>query len=301
MRSPYHAAGVALVLGTALLAGCATTRPEDDPMQVKLNDLDARMARIERVISNQSLVDLAQHLDQVQADVRQLRGRIEELEYKEEAMRKQQRDLYNDLDKRVAALGGGSSRLSSSGSLGGASGGAGAGSDSSGGAAGAGVATASGGASSAGSGGAAAAAAAGSAGADAGGSGASSEEQTVYAQSFDALKAGSYSVAITGFKDFLNNYPASPLAENAQYWLGEAYYVTHDLDAAATSFRNVSQKWPNSRKTPDALLKLGYTQIDQKKVSDGRATLNQVVQKYPGTDAARLANERLQRTAAPPK
>jgi len=291
MRLPYRATGVALVFGTALLAGCATTRPEDDPMQVKLNDLDARVARIERVISNQSLVDLAQHLDQVQADVRQLRGRIEELEYKEEAMRKQQRDLYNDLDKRVAALGGGSSRLSTSGSLGGgASAGAGAGSDPSGGAAG--------GASSASSGGTGASA--GSSGTDAG-SGASSEEQTVYAQSFDALKAGSYSVAITGFKDFLNNYPSSPLAENAQYWLGEAYYVTHDLDAASTAFRNVTQKWPNSRKTPDALLKLGYTQLDQKKTSDGRATLSQVVQKYPGTDAARLANERLQRTAAPPK
>jgi tol-pal system protein YbgF len=294
MRSPYRAAGVALVFGTALLAGCATARPEDDPMQVKLNDLDARVARIERVISNQSLVDLAQHLDQVQADVRQLRGRIEELEYKEEAMRKQQRDLYNDLDKRVAALGGGSSRVSGSagGSGGGASGGAAAGSDSSSGGGGAS------GSGSAGAGGAGAAA--GSAATDSGGAG-SSEEQTVYAQSFDALKAGSYSVAITGFKDFLNSYPSSPLAENAQYWLGEAYYVTHDLDSAATAFRNVTQKWPNSRKTPDALLKLGYTQLDQKKTSDGRATLSQVAQKYPGTDAARLANERLQRTAAPPK
>jgi len=106
-----------LLLFAALAAGgCASTPAEDDPTQVKLNDLDARVTRIERIISNQSLVELAQHLDQVQADVRQLRGRIEELEYKEEAMRKQQRDLYNDLDKRVAALGGGSSRLSSSGS-----------------------------------------------------------------------------------------------------------------------------------------------------------------------------------------
>src|ERR1041385_406285 len=107
MRSPYRAAGVALVFGTALLAGCATTRPEDDPMQVKLNDLDARVARIERIISNQSLVDLAQHLDQVQADVRQLRGRMEELEYNTESVKKQQRDSYNDLDKRITALGGG--------------------------------------------------------------------------------------------------------------------------------------------------------------------------------------------------
>ena len=289
MRSPYRAAGVALVFGTALLAGCATTRPEDDPMQVKLNDLDARVARIERIISNQSLVDLAQHLDAVQADVRQLRGRIEELEYKEESMRKQQRDLYNDLDKRVAALGGGSSRLGASGgSSAGGSPGAGAGAEGTPGAA------------AGGTGAGASSAAASSAATDVGGAG-SSEEQTVYAQSFDALKAGSYSVAITGFKDFLNNYPSSPLAENAQYWLGEAYYVTHDLDSAATAFRNVTQKWPNSRKTPDALLKLGYTQLDQKKVSEGRATLNQVVQKYPGTDAARLANERLQRTSAPPK
>ena len=111
----------------------------------------------------------------------------------------------------------------------------------------------------------------------------------------------SFSVAITGFKDFLNTYPSSPLAENAQYWLGEAYYVTHDLDAAAGAFRNVVQKWPNSRKTPDAMLKLGYTQLDQKKISEGRATLSQVAQKFPNTDAAKLATEKLQRTAAPAK
>jgi tol-pal system protein YbgF len=266
---------------------------------VKLNDLEARVTRTERIISNQSLVELAQHLDQVQADVRQLRGRIEELEYKEEALRKQQRDLYNDLDKRVSALGGGSSRLSSSGggSSGGSSSGGGSGSDGSSGG-GAGAAAAAGAAAGGASGGAAGTAG----GSDSGAAAASSsEEQTVYAQSFDALKAGSYSVAITGFKGFLSSYPSSPLAENAQYWLGEAYYVTHDLDAAAGAFRTVTQKWPNSRKTPDAMLKLGYTQLDQKKVSEGRVTLSQVVQKYPGTDAARLATERLQRTPASAK
>lgn len=293
-----RAGGAAVVLLAALAAGCATTPAADDPTQVKLNDLDARLTRIERIISNQSLVELAQHLDTVQADVRQLRGRIEELEYKEESMRKQQRDLYNDLDKRVSALGGGSSRLGSSGGAGSAGGGSsGASSDGS-----AGGGASAGSTSAAAAGGAAGAGAAGAASGSGGGadSGAgTSEEQTVYAQSFDALKAGSYSVAITGFKDFLKSYPASPLAENAQYWLGEAYYVTHDLDSAASAFRNVMQKWPNSRKTPDAMLKLGYTQLDQKKVSEGRATLSQVAEKYPGTDAARLAKERLQHTPAP--
>jgi tol-pal system protein YbgF len=274
MRQPCVVFVVAVV--AALGAGCASTPAADDPIQLKLNDIDARVTRIERIISNQSLVELAQHLDQVQADVRQLRGRVEELEYNAEAMHKQQRDLYSDLDKRIAALGGGSSGAAAAGALSGAGSAAGSSSPQSAGSAGSPKGSA-------------------GSGADSGGS---SEEQTVYAQSFDALKAGSYSVAITGFKSFLSSYPASPLAENAQYWLGEAFYVTRDFDSATGAFRNVLQKWPDSRKAPDALLKLGYTQLEQKKTGEGRATLSQVVQKYPGTDAAKLAAERLQHTPA---
>lgn len=261
-----QAGGIAIAAAVALLAGCATTPAADDPVQVKLNDVDARLTRIERIISNQSLVELAQHLDAVQADVRQLRGRVEELEYKQEGLRKQQRDLYSDLDKRIAALGGGSSGVApGGGSPTGAAGGPGAGP----------------------------AGATAAAPTDAGTGGGTSEEQTVYAQSFDALKAGSYSTAITGFKDFLSNYSASPLAENAQYWMGEAYYVTRDYDSASTAFRTVLDKWPGSRKAPDALLKLGYTQYELKKFGDARKTLTEVTQKFPGTDAAKLATDRL--------
>src|SRR5580704_10607627 len=120
-RFPTRRAGaLAIALVATLSAGCASTPAADDPVQVKLNDIDARVTRIERIISNQSLVELAQHLDQVQSDVRQLRGRIEELEYNSESMRKQQRDLYSDLDKRLAAIGGGSAGAAAAGALGGA-------------------------------------------------------------------------------------------------------------------------------------------------------------------------------------
>jgi tol-pal system protein YbgF len=251
----------ALVTASAWLAGCASTPAEDDPVHLKLNDLDTRLARIERVVANQSLVELAQNVDALQADVRKLRGEVEELENNTEAMRKQQRDWYNDLDKRLS----GQQGNASAGPLG-----AGA----------AGSAIPPGGAPAAGS----------------------SVEQSVYSQAFDALKAGSYSVAITGFKDFLTNYPASPLAENAQYWLGEAYYVTRDYDNATSAFHNVLQKWPQSRKGPDALLKLGFTQYELKHYAEAKTTLEQVKQKYPDSDAARLAAERLQRIPgnAPP-
>jgi tol-pal system protein YbgF len=266
-----------LALLATLAAGCASTPPEADPVQLKLNDLDARITRIERIVANQ--IEVAQRLDEVQSTVRQLRGRLEELEHGNEALAKQQRDLYADLDKRLAAAGGAAAGAAAGGA---AAGGAAAGS-ATGETAAAGGATTPGGAPGA-----------------AAGNAPSSVEQAVYTQAFDALKAGSYSVAITGFKDFLGTYPASPLAENAQYWLGEAYYVNHDYEAAAGAFRAVLKKWPDSRKAPDALLKLGYTQYAQKQNAAARATLIEVTRKYPGSDSAKLAADRLRRVAAPP-
>ena len=64
-------------------------------------------------------------------------------------------------------------------------------------------------------------------------SGAGSAEQAAYVQAFDVLKSGNYAAPIAGFKQFLATYPQSALADNAQYWLGEAYYVTRDFDNAA--------------------------------------------------------------------
>ena len=254
-------------LVTLLLLGCASTPPEEDPIQVKLSDLETRIERLERSLANQ--VTLSQHVDENQASLRELQGRIEELEHSNQALAKQQRDLYADLDKRL----GGNGTVPAPGAAG---------------------ATAGGGAVAAG---AAATAAAGAAAGTAAppDNGPSSTEQAVYAQAFDALKAGSYSLAITGFKDFLTTYPNSTLAENAQYWLGEAYYVNHDYESAAGSFRTVLKRWPDSRKAPDALLKLGYAQYAQKQYPAAKATLTDVTKKYPGTDSAKLAADRLKR------
>ena len=300
---PVSVAVAVNVALAAVLAGCASTPPEEDPVQIKLNDLEARVARIERVVSNQSLVQLAQNLDSVQAETRRLRGRIDELENSNEQMKKQ---LASSASVRI--IGGGANANNGAG---GAAGGYGSGGTPGAGAVGSGAAGAGGGSDAANAAGsvgaasgasAAAAAAAGSGpgGTDvpAGGAGASSVEQSVYSQAFSALKAGSYSIAITGFRDFLTSYPQSPLAENAQYWLGEAYYVTRSYDDAGTAFRTVLQKYPQSRKAPDATLKLGFTQYEQKRYADARKTLEEVTQKYPDSDAARLATDRLKRIPA---
>ncbi len=91
---------VAAVLVSVLVSACAVN-PEDDPVQIKLNDLEGRLQRIER--ANQSVVDMAQKLDATQSEIRSLRGRIDELQNTDEALKRQQRELYSDLDKRLTA------------------------------------------------------------------------------------------------------------------------------------------------------------------------------------------------------
>jgi len=279
-QSPLRAAPLALLFAACALSGCVTD-PANDPVQVKLNDIDARLGNVERVVSNQSLVDLSRRIDALEAQLREQRGEIEVLQNDAEVARKSGRDLYADLDKRLAALEGGGRSGAGAGEGVAASGGT--------------VSTA--GAAAAGAGVAAAAAGEGAAsgGGTAAGGAAAGDAQTAYNASFEKLKAGNYAAAIAGFQAFMKNYPSSDLNDNAQYWVGEAYYVTRDYDHAAQAFRAVGERWPNSRKAPDALLKLGYTQFEQKHLTDARATLKLVVERYPGGDAARLAQERLQR------
>jgi tol-pal system protein YbgF len=94
---------LALTLGTLVLGGCAVS-PEEDPVYIRMNDLDARVQRIERVLTNQSLLELAQRLDALQADVRSIRGEVELLQNETQGGKTQSRNLYGDLEKRLAAL-----------------------------------------------------------------------------------------------------------------------------------------------------------------------------------------------------
>jgi len=97
------AAGVALACG---LAGCElmpTTRSED-PVQVKLNELERRLETMERIMENQSLVQLTQQVDSLERQANQLQGRAETLEHDAKDTTGRQRQLYVDLDARIQDL-----------------------------------------------------------------------------------------------------------------------------------------------------------------------------------------------------
>ncbi len=278
-----------ILLGAALAAtGCATTPPDKDPVQIKLNDLDARLQRIERVLANQSLLDLANELEAARSDVRSLHNDVDLLSNDLAAARKQERDLdrrLKVLELRGTAVTG--PAASGAGLTGGSAAAAGGPGEALGGTAPASAAASTPGSSAiAGPG-----AASGLPVADGG-------DKANYQAAFGLLKDSRYDEAIAAFQQFLRAFPDSSLADNAQYWLGEAYYVNHNFVAALAAFQGVIDRYPESRKVGDAMLKIGYCDYELKQWDLAKQVLADVVAKYADTPAGNLAKQRLDKIAA---
>ncbi len=122
---------------------------------------------------------------------------------------------------------------------------------------------------------------------------ASADEKQQYQQAYEALRNGHTAQAIAGFNALLSKNPNSDYANNAQYWLGEAYRVNQDVDSARSAFNGVIQNYPDSSKVPDALLKLGYIEAEQKNSVKAREYLTRVTVDFPSSTAARLATKKL--------
>ena len=119
------------------------------------------------------------------------------------------------------------------------------------------------------------------------------DEKAAYDRAFQALKELRYADAAEEFQSFLSQYPNSEFADNAQYWLGESYYVTRNYDIALTAFQDLLDRFPDSSKAPDALLKVGYTHYELEQWDSARAALTQVQELYPDSTLSRLAENRL--------
>lgn len=243
-------------LAAAVMAtGCSSLTPSQDPVALRMTDLEARLIRIERVVENQSLVQLASEIEQLRSETTALRGEIETLRFETEGSASRQRELYVDVDRRLQALETTPQAFAppplSSG----------------------------------GGGAPVAATPARPAGND----------QQSYQAAFALIEGRKYDEANRAFTDFLAAYPTSRLADNAQYWLAETFYVRGDYRTALAAFRKVIENYPQSAKLPDALLKVGFCQVELGERDGARTSLQEVMRQYPDTTAARLASQRLDR------
>jgi tol-pal system protein YbgF len=251
-----------LVLAGIVLGGCAALPPQEDPVQLRLTDMEARLIRVERMLDSGNIAALAEQVDSLQREAQQLRGEIETLQFEQEQAQLRQRQQYIDLDDRVQAIEERSRQQPSAAPS----------SDSS----------------------------AGSTGTLAPGQlpvpGAG--DRSNYQAAFELLKEGRWEEAANGFRQFLLSFPDSPLGDNAQYWLAETDYVNRRFRQALPQFQRVLDEYPASRKYADALLKIGYTNYELQNWAAAREALQRVVDEFGETTAARLAQQRLERMRA---
>ncbi|MGE0486723.1 MAG: tol-pal system protein YbgF [Gammaproteobacteria bacterium] len=126
----------------------------------------------------------------------------------------------------------------------------------------------------------------------------SPESEAAYRDAFTMLKAGQYEDSIAAFNTYLQQYPGSQFADNAQYWLGEAYYVLRQFEPAIEQYQKLVQNYPASQKQSHALLKIAYSYSELGLNDQALAVLNDLKARFPGSAAARLADERIQRIRA---
>ena len=308
-----------------LIAAQAVAAPAQERPAAAQDALSARVANLEeQMLSSQGLMEMFRQMTQLQEEIDRLRGAIEEQNHGLGQLKKRQRDLYADIDRRLQRLEGGAARPTAPESA----------------TAGAGlpgapsppletltpvIDPAGGGAQSDASltlevvgqrqlGPGATAAPTNSADAALGASPPSTaatgrldiapaasdpaQARAAYQRALDLLKQSQYDQSIEALRKFLLAHPRTEYADNAQYWLGEAYYANRQFGQALIEYNALLQRYPDSQKFSHAKLKLAYCYHELGQPGQAKQQLEELVQAYPGTTVAHLARDRLRRIDA---
>jgi tol-pal system protein YbgF len=118
-------------------------------------------------------------------------------------------------------------------------------------------------------------------------------ETRAYEAAQNHRRTGNYPAAIAGFQSFIAQYPQSPLAHRAQYWIGDSQYNLRDFKAAIASQHRLIAVYSDSASVPDALLNIASCQVELGDGAAARKTLDGLVARYPTSEAAEKARRRL--------
>ena len=260
--------------------------------------LEQRLANIERLLQSSALLDMLQQIELLQKEIAQLRGEIEVNNHVLDQMKKRQRDLYTDVDRRLQSMENSGISTESNPTLEtlsttetvnppenlhghqtettaltleqvetqapqeSASG-------------------------------QQAITATAATEINMGAETDPVQIQAEYQQAFKLLKQSQYDQAIKAFAKFVKAHPDNQYSDNAQYWMAEALYVKRQYEDAIREYNNLVSNYPESQKVPHGLLKIGYSYQELGKAEEAKLWYTDVRQRFPGTTASRLAGDRL--------
>ncbi len=119
-----------------------------------------------------------------------------------------------------------------------------------------------------------------------GGGSSNSGAAELYKTGYGFVLSGDYGQAVTTFEAYLDQYPSEQQASDAQFWLGESLYSQGEYKDAARAFLNGYNNYPDANKAPDTLLKLGMSLFALDNQETACATYDEVLSKYPAASKA---------------
>lgn len=125
--------------------------------------------------------------------------------------------------------------------------------------------------------------------------------EQIYNTAYTDYIKGNFDLAIAGFRQYISSYPSTQLTDNAQYWVGECFYSQRRYEQAVEEFNRAIQNFPNGDKIPSAMLKKGYALLELYRTGDAVSALQDLINKFPVSDEARIAKQRLQDLGLKPR
>jgi tol-pal system protein YbgF len=249
--------GLALTLSTSVLAA---------------GSVEQRLSRLENLLGNQVLMEQMQQMEQIRQELTELRELVENQENQFSMIKQRQRNLYQDMDRRLHDLEVGAGNKSANTYV------------------------------------PVAPSSTTSNIAPPGTANVKNSNQPAvavikddkngkqkYSRIYKTLKEGNYQQAIIDFNQFIKDYPDSSYTDNAYFWLGQAYYLSRNNKKALTAFQKIVTDFPDGNKVKDARLKIGYTYFAMKDWASAKVALEKVIKDYPNDKVATNAKQRLQR------
>lgn len=117
--------------------------------------------------------------------------------------------------------------------------------------------------------------------------------QEAYSMAYNDYLKGNYDLAIESFKLYRAQFPGSPLADNALYWIGECRYSQRKFEEAVDAFDELILTYPQGDKAAAAHLKKGLSFVELGKKPEALAALKILVAKYPLEEESKIAQEKI--------
>ena len=104
---------------------------------------------------------------------------------------------------------------------------------------------------------------------------------------------GNYDVAVRQFTQYIEYFPDSDLADDAQYYIGDCYYTQSLYTQALDAYEMLLAAYPDGNKVPATLLKIAFIKVARKEQPEARSYLERVISEFPDSEEAQLARMRL--------